>query len=143
MGYAAYTTMIKKWITEDCSVVLFFACIGLYSLLIALPLASIIEPDALMALSSNELLMATGIGLVDNVLGQYLWAKGVLWTSGTVATVGMSLTIPLAIVADIWQHTALSVFQFLASAAVVAGFVVIYRPLPKRAEEEPLNERTS
>ena len=39
-------------------------------------------------------------GLFDNVLSDYLWAQAVLLTSPAVATVGMSLTVPLAIVSE-------------------------------------------
>ena len=39
-------------------------------------------------------------GLTDNVLSDYLWARAVLLTSATVATVGLGLTIPLAFLSD-------------------------------------------
>ena len=72
-------------------------------------------------------------GLLDNVLSDYLWAAAVLLTSPSVATVGMSLTVPLAIVSDAafadtgWlvdpsKPTPLSI---TAAVAVVGGFVAI------------------
>ncbi|KAL3927141.1 MAG: hypothetical protein SGPRY_002963, partial [Prymnesium sp.] len=39
-------------------------------------------------------------GLFDNVLSEYLWAHAVLLTSPSVATVGLSLTVPLAMLSD-------------------------------------------
>jgi len=39
-------------------------------------------------------------GLCDNVLSDYLWARSVVLTSPTVATIGMSVTIPLAMLSD-------------------------------------------
>ena len=39
-------------------------------------------------------------GLLDNVLSDYLWARAVILTSATVASVGVGLTIPMAFVAD-------------------------------------------
>ena len=39
-------------------------------------------------------------GLSDNVLSDYLWARSVVLTSPTVATIGMSVTIPLAMLSD-------------------------------------------
>lgn len=39
-------------------------------------------------------------GLCDNVLSDYLWARAIVLTSPTVATVGLSLTIPLAFLSD-------------------------------------------
>lgn len=145
MAYAGYTTMIKKWVTDDVSVVLFFACIGLYSLIIALPCSALITggQHTFASMGARDVLLLLLTGVVDNVLGQYLWAKGVLYTSGTVATVGMSLTIPLSIVADLCEGTRVNGYQLLASATVVAGFVVIYPSEPGSRDdssmEEPLN----
>ena len=67
------------------------------------------------------------------MLSDYLWAAAVLLTSPSVATVGMSLTVPLAIVSDAafadtgWlvdpsKPTPLSI---TAAVAVVGGFVAI------------------
>jgi len=39
-------------------------------------------------------------GLLDNVLSDYLWARAVILTSATVASVGVGLTIPMAFIAD-------------------------------------------
>ena len=39
-------------------------------------------------------------GLLDNVLSDYLWARAVVLTSATVASVGVGLTIPMAFAAD-------------------------------------------
>ena len=39
-------------------------------------------------------------GLFDNVLSDYLWARSIVLTSATVATVGLGLTIPFAFLSD-------------------------------------------
>jgi len=39
-------------------------------------------------------------GLFDNVLADYLWARAVVLTSPSLASVGLSLTIPLAVASD-------------------------------------------
>lgn len=71
-------------------------------------------------------------GLFNNVIADYLWAKGVLLTSPAVATVGTSLTVPLAILSDLvlpraWliDARAPTAISALAALAVVAGFVAI------------------
>jgi solute carrier family 35 protein F5 len=51
-------------------------------------------------LSASILACLIGKGFLDNVLSDYLWARSVLLTSATVATVGLGLTIPLAFVSD-------------------------------------------
>jgi len=52
-------------------------------------------------LSFKVLLALVAKGLFDNVLADYLWARAVMLTTPTVATVGLSLTTPLAFTSDV------------------------------------------
>ena len=67
-------------------------------------------------------------GLFDNVLSDYLWAKAVVLTTPTVATVGLGLTVPLAIVSDALAgklaHGASLAYQIVGASMVVAGFLL-------------------
>ena len=49
----------------------------------------------------------------------------VLLTSPVIATIGLSATIPFSIVSDLAQGNAVTLPQYLASAAVVGGFVLV------------------
>jgi solute carrier family 35 protein F5 len=66
-------------------------------------------------------------GLFDYVLSEYLYFRAVVLTNATVATLGLTLTIPLAFGADyildvmnIW-----SVASVLGAVAVVGGFLLV------------------
>lgn len=61
-----------------------------------------VEP--LTALSGRAFGLIVVKGLVDNVISDYLWARAVLLTSPTVSTVGLSLTVPLAMLSDLLIH---------------------------------------
>jgi solute carrier family 35 protein F5 len=68
----------------------------------------------------------------DDVVADYLWARSVLLTSPTVATVGLSLTIPLAILTDMFSSVvhggdveAPSAASLGGAALVIAGFVLV------------------
>lgn len=63
-------------------------------------------------------------GLFDNVLSDFLWARAILLTSPTVATVGLSMTIPLAMLSDLVFKGLAPTWQvLLGSVLVTVGFV--------------------
>ena len=66
-------------------------------------------------------------GLLDNVLSDYLWARAVILTSSTVASVGVGLTIPMAFVAD-WMmgnYNGSQTGELLGAILVLIGFVFV------------------
>ena len=69
-------------------------------------------------------------GLLDNVLGDYCYARAVVLTSATVASVGLGLQVPMAFLGDIlfMGRSADQVVTFASigcAAAVVAGFILV------------------
>ena len=84
-------------------------------------------------------------GLADNVLSDTLWAKAVLLTSPAVATVGLSLTVPIAIASELvlprgWlvDPSPPTPLRLAGALLVVAGFVGISLapdPPPSRTHE--------
>merc|ERR1712087_181469 len=64
-------------------------------------------------------------GFFDDVVSQYLWMKGVQWTSPTAATVGLSLTIPMSVVTDILRWKPLTAWSYVAACFVISGFVAV------------------
>jgi solute carrier family 35 protein F5 len=66
-------------------------------------------------------------GLLDNVLSDYLWARAVVLTSATVASVGVGLTIPMAFVAD-WimgNYNGSQSGEVWGAILVLIGFVFV------------------
>ncbi|CAH0483009.1 unnamed protein product [Peronospora belbahrii] len=129
--YAVYTTAIRQLIPDDesVSILLFFGIIGIINMVCLLPFVVVFHYSSIESLSglSLEIILLISVkGLFDNVLSDYLWARAVLLTSPTVATVGLSLTVPLAIVADFWfQNMPPTNVTLVASALVIVGFVLI------------------
>jgi drug/metabolite transporter (DMT)-like permease len=71
-----------------------------------------------------------GMGLVDNVISDYLWARAVILTSATVASVGLGLTIPMAFLADkvMGGSSNIQTTHFgdvLGALCVLSGFVFV------------------
>ena len=62
--------------------------------------------------------------IFDVVISDYLWARAVILTSATIATVGLSITIPLAMISDDMQHGIIpDVISVVGALLVIVGFV--------------------
>lgn len=65
-------------------------------------------------------------GFFDDVISDYLWARSILLTSPTVATVGLTLTIPMAIFVDfLTASSPTTASSLLGAIFVLAGFFVV------------------
>jgi len=65
-------------------------------------------------------------GLANSVLSDYLWARAVVLTSPTVATIGVAITIPLAMVSDLLIHGTLPTWlSGFGAFLVILGFVLV------------------
>ncbi|KAJ0411610.1 hypothetical protein ATCC90586_004079 [Pythium insidiosum] len=129
--YGVYTTAIRRLIPdeESVSIALFFGFLGVINFVVLFPFVVTFHYagiESLSGLTSEIVLLLVLKGLFDNVLSDYLWARAVLLTSPTVATVGLSLTVPFAILSDYMFHQMVpGVVTLLASLLVVSGFVLI------------------
>jgi solute carrier family 35, member F5 len=90
----------------------------------------------LMFISSSSMTMANltwivfgylvAKGMLDNVLSDYLWARAVILTSATVATVGLGLTIPLAFFSDWFMgHDVVNAQSICGALFVLIGFALV------------------
>ena len=146
-GYGLYTTVLKTQVVDDerVSMQLVFGYLGLINSIILLPILVI-----LIVTSSIDLNKVTweiiGFllvgGFLDNALSDYLWARSVVLTSPTVATVGLSFTIPLAMISDaLLGKEYANFFEILGSVFVVFGFMIVNsdhdQNMDRRSQQEP------
>ncbi|KAI7841405.1 hypothetical protein COHA_005022 [Chlorella ohadii] len=102
--YGAYTVSIRKLLREDeeTPMTMFFGFMGLliFSFMGPLLLILWLAGVGLGAMSWRMLGLMVAKGLLDNVLSDYLWARAILLLGPTVATAGLALQVPLAILLD-------------------------------------------
>lgn len=148
MGYGAYTVLLRHLCPKDenrMSMQLLFGYVGILNMIALSPVAIwILVPDHnsqsseegspspdynrhATTLTGTILLFLIGKGLLDNVISDYLWARAVILTSATVASVGLGLTIPMAFFADkvMVNNSKTQLGDVLGALCVLSGFVFV------------------
>lgn len=104
--YSAYIVFLRRKIdTEDkLDVPMFFGFVGLFIFLSLWPFFLLLhysEYESFQWPGRYQWLAMTVNGLVGTVLSELLWLFGCFYTSSLVATLAISLTIPLTMLADV------------------------------------------
>lgn len=130
-AYAVYTLLLRVKLPEsnEHSMMLFFGYMGVCNALLFAPWLAgevLAGQQSLASVSASAYRWTVGKGLVDNVLSDYLWAWAVLLTTPTVATIGLSIQIPFAMVAAaLFEHVAPSTDLLLGALLITASFTAI------------------
>ncbi len=151
IGYGGYTVLLKVFLPSDenrMSMQLFLGYIGLTNMISLLPFVLWTLEDMNGAgEGTNEgndggnsnyngtqkltlfiLSCLVVKGLFDNVISDYLWARSIILTSPTVATVGVGLTIPLALLSDVFimhRGDVLNFANIAGAVLVLVGFIFV------------------
>lgn len=134
--YGIYTillklsTMIKNSSLErNLNTHLFFALVGLSCLLFLWPIIILLHftgAEIFALPNTRHILVLLLINILITFISDFCWCKAVILTSPLTVTVGLSLTIPLAMVGD-WVIKGFKVnWIYVTGAAIVTiGFLII------------------
>eukprot|EP00195_Chlamydomonas_chlamydogama_P009653 CAMPEP_0202898604 /NCGR_PEP_ID=MMETSP1392-20130828/7088_1 /ASSEMBLY_ACC=CAM_ASM_000868 /TAXON_ID=225041 /ORGANISM="Chlamydomonas chlamydogama, Strain SAG 11-48b" /LENGTH=347 /DNA_ID=CAMNT_0049584585 /DNA_START=71 /DNA_END=1111 /DNA_ORIENTATION=+ len=109
--YTLYTLTMQKMLRRDSSddAALFFGYIGLISCMVLGPtwLWLWATQSTIVAHATPHVLSLVAVqGVVDYVVADYLWARAVLLLGPTLASVGLSMQVPVAAAVDVVRGTA-------------------------------------
>eukprot|EP00466_Bigelowiella_natans_P009514 jgi/Bigna1/55457/estExt_Genewise1Plus.C_600053 len=144
--YGVYTVCIRWKIPDESAVSLplFFGFLGLINMIMLAPVVIALNytgVETLYSVTAETIGLIVAKGILDNVVSDYLWALGVLLTTPTVATIGLSLTIPLAIISDLFLNAILPTVSSIGAAIlVVAGFLAINLASSNDGTDAPAND---
>lgn len=125
--YALYSLLLSK-LPPSASPVLFLGFVGLWNAGLLWPAfipLHILDLEPFPTHLSNKAIAELLLnGLVGTALSDLLWLLAVLLTTPLIVTVGLSLTIPLAILGDsLLKSTQPTPLHLIGGAMVVLGFV--------------------
>ena len=129
--YACYSVVLSVSCDSSPSVRmdLLLAFVGMWNLIFCAPIVIALDLLSMESLNTLTWEVASQIlvkGITDNVIADYLWARAVLLTSPTITTVGLSLTIPLSAVADLFVYQKVpTVLTIIGACFVTVGFLCV------------------
>lgn len=129
--YASYVIYLKRSVKEDSrlSMPFFFGWVGTWSLLLFAPVGLVLHFTGIEPFVFPETLtawMGTGVNMFITLTSDLFFLMAMLKSSPLAATVGNSLTIPLAaFVEGIWGGNPQHWSQMIGDGLVVASFVTI------------------
>mmetsp|Transcript_22472 Transcript_22472/g.32802 ORF Transcript_22472/g.32802 Transcript_22472/m.32802 type:complete len:387 (-) Transcript_22472:38-1198(-) len=128
-AYGLYTATIKIKIPEDdgVSMQLLFGYIGAVTAVLLSPVIfflGVFNLGNIYDLTGKIFGFLLLGSIFNNVISDYLWARSVVLTSPTIATVGLSITIPLALTSDFIFFSKVPTYMSVSGALlVILGFV--------------------
>jgi solute carrier family 35 protein F5 len=131
--YGFYTVLLKKKIPNEDRVdpMLFFGFVGLINTICLIPLFPVchllgIESFGFSEFDSDVWKILLINAFVGSFISDCLWLYAVILTSAVLVTVGLSLTIPFALIGDIFfKGTEANSHHFIGATLVIIGFLFV------------------
>ncbi|KAH7883694.1 hypothetical protein F5I97DRAFT_1894873 [Phlebopus sp. FC_14] len=141
--YAIYLIFLKVQIKEESRIdmQLFFGFVGLFNILLLWPagiLLHLFGVEKLEFPSTNAAVLAILVNMFITLSSDYLYVIAMLKTTPLVVTIGLSLTIPLAVLGDFFLSKPATVQVMLGAVLVTIGFIVVGLQNAKVAENASL-----
>ncbi|KAM0452331.1 hypothetical protein ACHAO4_005542 [Trichoderma viride] len=129
--YGIYVTVMKRRVGNEDKVnmQLFFGLVGVFNLSLLWPLFFVLHWTGMETFElppTSQIWTIIIVNAIASFVSDLSWALAMLLTTPLVVTVGLSLTIPLSLIGEIFQYQQYSSFIYWIGAAVVfVSFVFV------------------
>ncbi|KAG8734515.1 hypothetical protein FRC11_000003 [Ceratobasidium sp. 423] len=128
--YAIYVVLLKVRIGDESRInmQLFFGFVGVFNILGFWPIGVLLHYTGIEVFeppSSKKALYAVLLNMFITLSSDFIYVLAMLKTTPLVVTIGLSLTIPLAVGGDLFLGTSTSAQALIGAALVLAAFIVI------------------
>ncbi|KAG8287208.1 hypothetical protein J6590_043578 [Homalodisca vitripennis] len=129
--YAAYLVFLRRQVDHEdkMDIPLFFGFVGLFNMMLLWPLFFFLHYSHWERFewpTKHQWMFLLLNGLVGTVLSEVLWLWGCFLTTSLIATVALSLTIPLSMVADVlFERVHYPVLFYLGAVPVFLSFLAV------------------
>ncbi|CDH56923.1 yml018c-like protein [Lichtheimia corymbifera JMRC:FSU:9682] len=142
--YGLYTILLKRQIGSESRIdmPLFFGWVGVFNVVLLWPIIPLFHYTGIETFELPHgpalWLMLLLNAFVGTFISDYLWLLAMLMTSPLVVTLGISLTIPLALVGDLVIKHIIPGWQYIVGALlVITGFVIVNLATLPNPDEKP------
>ncbi|OBZ80040.1 hypothetical protein A0H81_00892 [Grifola frondosa] len=141
--YALYVTLLKVRIRSESRIdmQLFFGFVGLFNILSCWPIGIILHLTGVERLElphTSKTVIALLINMGITLSSDYIYVLAMLKTTPLVVTVGLSLTMPLAVLGDFLLQKPTRAQVIIGAAIVLLSFVAVGMEDSRNEEEEDL-----
>ncbi|KAG7450397.1 uncharacterized protein BT62DRAFT_943297 [Guyanagaster necrorhizus] len=146
--YALYVILLKVRIKSESRIdmQLFFGFVGLFNTLAYWPIGILLHVAGVEKLELPSSSRAVTILLVNMAItwsSDYLYVLAMLRTTPLVVTIGLSLTIPLAVIGDLFLGNFVGAKVMFGAIMVFVGFLIVGTDRNNTDEEHILLEETA
>lgn len=140
--YGVYSTLLKRKVKDESRInmTMFLGFVGFFTLVLLWPMMILLHYmgwETFEIPRSSHVITIVLFNCLITFISDYCWASAMLLTSPLTVTVGLSITIPLAMFGDfIFKHKPITFLYFIGAMLILGSFFIINR----NSEEERLDE---
>ncbi|CCF57542.1 hypothetical protein KAFR_0C05510 [Kazachstania africana CBS 2517] len=129
--YGVYSTLLKLQVKDEdrINMKIFFGFVGLFTLIFLWPsiiLLHFLNIETFEIPRDPRILCIVGLNCIITFISDFCWAKAMLLTSPLTVTVGLSITIPVAMFGDfIFKHKSMPFLYLIGASLILGSFYLI------------------